>query len=246
MHDLRLHVVSLRYSSWSMRAWLALRHAGADFVMETVELPEVQRQAAGDDGKLAINVPDLASRRRKGSVTGLFPVLWVDGTPIHEALAICEWVAEAYPAAGLWPDAALERARARSVCSEMASGFHNIRGDLNCHIFARAPRRNLRPETQREVDRVIEIWDDLLQQHGGPFLTGRFGIVDCMYFPVLTRFRTYDVELPAALETYARRLESSPPVLACLEQARQASPIPVYDEYVRALGGDPYAIANSA
>jgi glutathione S-transferase len=96
---LELHVVSLRYSSWSMRAWLALRAAGAEFTLRTADLPDMVRQTA-DDGAMQSEITDLAARRRLGTVTGLFPVLWVDGTPVHEALAICEWAAEAYPRAG--------------------------------------------------------------------------------------------------------------------------------------------------
>jgi glutathione S-transferase len=39
MPQLELTVLSLRYSSWSMRPWLALTHAGAAFTTRTVELP---------------------------------------------------------------------------------------------------------------------------------------------------------------------------------------------------------------
>lgn len=237
MSDLRLSVLSLRCSSWSMRPWLALRHAGADFVTETSELAEMQRPS-GDGDQPAV-VTGLQDRRTMGSVTGLFPVLWVGETPIHESLAICEWVAEAYPEAGLWPDDPLPRAQARAVCAEMASGFPNVRADLSCHLFARVPARPLRPETQREVTRIFELWRAQLNRHGGPYLTGRFGIADCMYFPVLSRFRSYAVELPADLEAYAQALESSPAVRALLEEARNAPRIAIYDDYVRSLGGDP-------
>lgn len=241
MSELELSVVSLRYSSWSMRAWLALRHAGVCFITRTAELPDMQAQAQTPGGALTSIVPDLSARRRKGSVTGLFPVLRVDGVPIHEALAICEWVAETYPAAGLWPDDALSRAQARSVCCEMASGFPNIRATLSCHPFARVPGFTPNPEARREIDRVFEIWRDLLERHGGPFLTGRFGVPDCMYYPMVTRFRTYGVTLPADLEAYARHLEASTAVQALVAEGRQAPRIPAYDDYVRGLGGDPDA-----
>jgi glutathione S-transferase len=232
-----------------MRPWLALTHAGATFETETVDLPDLGRQVKEDDGPLraGMEADELPARRQKGSVTGLFPVLWVDDTPIHESLAICEWVAETYPRAGLWPDDPLDRARARSVCSEMAAGFFDVRGDLGCHLFARVPPRELRPEVRAQVRRIFEIWSELLERHGGPMLTGRFGIVDCMYYPVVTRFRTYGVALPPELEAYAERLESSPPVCALVERARHAPHIDAYDAYVRSLGGDPdAAIASGA
>lgn len=127
------------------------------------------------------------------------------------------------------------------MASEMASGFPNLRDDLSCHVFARVPDYSLRPETRLEVERIFEIWTDLLERHGGPFLTGDFGIADCMYFPVVTRFRTYGVALPPRLEAYAREVEASPPALAWLEMARKAPRMPVYDDRIRALGGDPDA-----
>ena len=246
MAELELTVVSLRYSSWSMRAWLALRHAGAEFVTRTADLHDVQAQVRRADGAIEAVVPDLATRRRQGSITGLFPVLRVDGVPVHEALAICEWVAETYPAAGLWPDQALDRARARSVSCEMASGFPNIRATLSCHPFARVPGFVPTPEARREIDRVFEIWRELLDRHGGPFLTGRFGVPDCMYYPMLTRFRTYGVALPADLESYGQAMEACPAVQAVVAEGRHGPRVPVYDDYVRGLGGDPDAALPAA
>lgn len=241
MMDLNLSVLSLRYSSWSMRPWLALTHAGARFDTTTAELPEMQRPTRGDSGGMAAVVTNLAARRYMGSVTGLFPVLRVDGRPIHESLAICEWAAETWPDAGLWPDDPLDRAQARALCCEMLSGFTNLRADLSCHLFARVPPAPLRAETRRDVDRVHEIWRSQLDRHGGPFLGGRFGVLDCMYYPVLTRFRTYGVELPDDLLPYAAALESSPPVQVLVGLARGAPRIAVYDDYVRERGGDPDA-----
>ena len=106
MSQLKLNVLSLRYSSWSMRAWLALSHAGADFSIETVELPNLRKQAMDTDGSKGVASMDSATaheRRALGSVRGFFPVLWTGDVPIHESLAICEYVAERFPEAELWP-----------------------------------------------------------------------------------------------------------------------------------------------
>src|SRR5687767_13539316 len=110
MVPLRLCVLSLRYSSWSMRPWLALRHAGAEFVTDTAVI-ELGKRNPNDpkDAERERSGAELVERRKIGSVTGLFPVLYAGETPIHESLAICEWVGEAFPAAGLWPDEPLER-----------------------------------------------------------------------------------------------------------------------------------------
>lgn len=244
---LKLSVLSLRYSSWSMRAWLVLKQAGADFEAETVSLPHMIDSANSP--------PSLKERRELGSVHGLFPVLHVTldatgettTTSIPESLAICEYVADMHPNAHLWPADPLERARARAICCEMVSGFSGIRGQLSCHMMARVPVGNmdLKPDTLKDIDRVFDIWTEALERSGGPFLFGEhFGIADAMYYPVLTRFRTYNIEWPQGatgdlLKKYAESVESAPAVAELVELAQSEPSIPVYDKYIRDLGGNP-------
>ena len=243
MPALRLVVISLRYSSWSMRPWLVLAHAGASFETETVEL-ELGRQSlgTGQDAALAkVDRSELAERRRRGSVAGLFPVLHVDGAPIHESLAICEYVNEAFPGAQLWPDAVLARARARAISSEMATSFANLRTNMSCHLFGRVAGYAPNAATQRDIDRVFELWREALERSGGPFLFGRFSIADAMFFPVRTRLRTYGIAVPVDLAAYVHAIDELPAVRALHELARSAPAIPAYDAYLRGLGGDPNA-----
>jgi glutathione S-transferase len=228
MAELALTVLSLRYSSWSMRPWLALTHAGARFETRTVELESYETTT-------------LAERRELGSVAGLFPILRVDGQPIHESLAICEYAAEAFPDAGLWPGSMLERARARAICSEMATGFAAMRGEMSCHLFARVPAFEPSDKARANIDRIFEIWTECLEQSGGPFLFGSVSVADFFYYPVLTRFRTYDIELPTPVGAYARALETLPAVDALIRKARTEPPNALYDDYIRKLGGDPQA-----
>jgi glutathione S-transferase len=232
MSKLKLTVLSLRYSSWSMRPWLVLYHTGAPFETETVALPHMARQS---------ETTSLTDRRKLGSVRGLFPVLRVDGTAIHESLAICEYVADAFPDAHLWPAEPLQRAAARAICSEMVSGFSAMRNELSCHLFGRVPSFNPSEAARADIERVFEIWHEKLEASGGPFLFGRFSIADAMYFPVLTRFRTYSVELPRSLASYVEALEAHPAVRALIAVAATAPRIPVYDDYLRRFGGDPDA-----
>jgi len=242
MPQLKLTVLSLRYSSWSMRPWLALTHAGATFTKETVELAHMQQQAdfsAGTIDLTNIEPTPMSDRRALGSVHGLFPVLRVDGVPIHESLAICEYVAEAFPAAGLWPEDPLERAQARAISCEMVGGFASMRNQLSCHLFGRVPGFEPSAETQTDIDRVFELWSACLERSGGPFLFGRFSIADAMYFPVLTRLRTYDISLAAGLDSYAQALDNLPAVQKLIDVARTEPRTVIYDDYVRALGGDP-------
>jgi glutathione S-transferase len=232
MSKLKLTVLSLRYSSWSMRPWLVLYHTGALFETETVALPHMSRQS---------ETTSLAQRRSMGSVRGLFPVLRVDGTPIHESLAICEYVADAFPEAHLWPAEPLRRAAARAICSEMVSGFSAMRNELSCHLFGRVPSFKPSEAARTDIDRVFEIWSEKLEDSGGPFLFGRFTIADAMYYPVLTRFRTYGVSLPTAVAGYAAALDAHPAARALVAVASSAPRIPVYDDYLKRFGGDPDA-----
>jgi glutathione S-transferase len=244
MPSLKLTVLSLRYSSWSMRPWVALTHAGANFSRKTVELVHMQQEADYSQGTIDvtnIEPTPLADRRELGSVHGLFPVLRVDGVPIHESLAICEYVADAYPAAGLWPDDAVNRAQARAVSCEMVSGFADMRGELASHLFARVPDFEPSADAWSDISRVFEIWSECLERSGGPFLFGRFSVADAMYFPVLTRFNTYGIPLPETLSDYARAVDSLPAVRKLFDLAASEPRTPVYDEYIRALGGDPDA-----
>lgn len=239
--QLTLTVLSLRYSSWSMRPWIVLTHAGAPFATETVELPHMTRRTDEPEETLT-----LEERRRLGSVHGLFPVLRVGATPIHESLAICEFVADTFPQAGLWPDDPLRRARARAVCCEMVSGFRAIRGELSSHLFGRVTSYKPGIDTRAEIDRVFELLRECLERSGGPFLFGRFGIADAMYFPMLGRFRTYGVQMPAEVGAYAEAVDAVPAVRALVEAARTAPRLALYDRYLKLLGGDPDAALHAA
>jgi glutathione S-transferase len=234
MPTLKLTVLSLRYSSWSMRPWLALTHAGAKFETETVELADFGTP----------NAPPLAERRKLGSVRGLYPVLRVDGTPIHESLAICEYAAEAFPQAALWPTDPVQRAEARAISCEMLSGFGDLRREMSCALFGRVQGFTPGPAARTDITRVFEIWGEKLERSGGSFLFGRFSIADAMYYPVRTRFRTYGVPIPTSLAAYVQALDSLPAVHTLVELARKAPRIAAYDAAMRKLGGDPDAALN--
>lgn len=222
-----------------MRPWLALTAAGAAFETVTAVLPDLAVQGVGEGpGLVDLAREQLVSRREMGSVTGLFPVLEIGGARIHESLAICEWAADTHPQAGLWPADPVVRAQARAVCSEMATGFANVRTNMACNVYAHVPGFAPDAATSVEIERIHELWAEALERSGGPFLFGeRFGIADAFWFPVVTRFRTYDVALPDALEVYAQTVEASAPAAAWRKAAEKAPVLPVYDAAIRAMGG---------
>lgn len=109
------------------------------------------------------------------------------------------------PEAGLWPQDRAARALARAVSAEMHSGFSALRANMPMNIRSSFPKEGRKPGVQEDIDRVKAIWRLCLSRHGGdgPFLFGGFTIADAMYAPVVSRFRTYAVELGEQEQAYA-------------------------------------------
>jgi glutathione S-transferase len=198
----QLYIGNKNYSSWSLRPWLLMRHAGIAF----------------DELKLRLDFSDDSPfKRTLGAVapTGKVPVLVDEGFAVWDTLAIAEYLAEKFPAKALWPVTVRDRARARSLCAEMHAGFAALRDHFPMIIEASLPEvgaRKLRElaEVRRDVERIAGMWSEQLAASGGPFLFGGFGIVDAYFAPVCTRFRTYGLPLPAAPAAYARRVLELP------------------------------------
>lgn len=170
-----------KWSTWSLRPWLALKRTGAPFTETLVQLREVETSTA---------------EILRHSPSGLVPVLKVDGFVIWDSLAICEYLAERFPEARLWPADPAQRALARSVTAEMHSGFGDLRREcpMDLGLLTTAP---LSEGVQANVRRIVSVWTECLSRSGGPFLFGGWTIADAFYTPVATRFRTYGVDLSA-------------------------------------------------
>jgi glutathione S-transferase len=194
-----------RYSSWSLRPWLVLKHFGLPFE-ETV---------------IGLDLPDTDEKIRKLSPSGRVPAIVDSGLTIWDSLAICEYLAETHADRGLWPKDAGARARARSVSAEMHSGFQDLRNDCGMKVLETFPPAKLRPQTQADVARINAIWSDCLAKSGGPFLFGDFCIADAMYAPVVTRFRTYGLPAEGAVKAYIDTMWNLPALQAWVEGARQ-------------------------
>jgi len=164
-------------SSWSLRPWLAMKHA---------ELPFREIN-------IVLRAPETKAQILRHSPAGKVPALLVDGTVIWDSLAILEYLAEAHPEAQLWPAAPAARARARSVSAEMHSGFAALREHCPMDIVARLPMASLPEAVEADVRRVVAIWQDCRRRFGsgGSLLFGAFTAADAMFAPVATRFRTY-------------------------------------------------------
>jgi glutathione S-transferase len=206
-----LVVGNKNYSSWSLRAWLAMKVLGIPFHEERIPL-------YGQKSKQEI---------LKHSPAGKVPVL-VDGDlHVWDSLAILEYLAEREPR--IWPADAKLRARARSISAEMHSGFRNLRQHMSMNIRRCHPGKGRTPESLADVRRIVEIWSECR----GPFLFGPFCGADAMYAPVVLRFRTYEVELPAACRVYADAMLALPALQEWIRDAeRETESLPQFDLYV--------------
>jgi glutathione S-transferase len=178
---LRLVIGNKNYSSWSFRPWIAMKVVGIAFEAEVISL----------------DAEDFKPRVGRISGTGKVPVLVDAGVRVWESLAILEYLAEKFPAVGLWPADAAARAHARAIAAEMHAGFVPLRRHLPMNMSRPVQPRDLPPEVRSNVLRIEALWADCRTRfgRGGPFLFGAFGAADAMYAPVVSRFHTYGVEV---------------------------------------------------
>ena len=193
-----------KWSSWSLRPWLALKRTGETFKETLVTL----RQGEASDAEIA-----------RYSPSHLVPVLKDGELVVWDSLAICEYLAEKFPAANLWPADLALRALARSAAAEMHSGFTSLRGECPMALEAVPRSVAISEATQKDVRKIVERWNQLLKRSGGPFLLGEWSIADAFYTPVASRFRTYGVHLSDYGDTgpagaYGERLLQAPEFLA--------------------------------
>ena len=189
-----LYVGTKWKSSWSMRPYLALAHAGAPVETRTIFLDQ----------------PDTVAELARVTPAGRVPVLHHDGVVIWDSLAICEYTAELFPEAKLWPTDRVLRAKARMLACEMHAGFAALRRDMWMDLAHDKPGQGHTDEALTDARRVMQIWRDQLAVSGGPFLFGAFTIADAMFAPVTTRFTTYGVELDAPCRAYVAAIAGLP------------------------------------
>lgn len=202
---LTLYVGSKRYSSWSLRPYLALAHTGAAFDCKTILLDQ----------------QDTKSNIAKVNPAGRVPVLHDGELVVWDSLAICEYVSELYPDAKLWPSDRATRAKARAVSAEMHSGFAALRRDMPMDILSKKPGVGHTAEALADAKRVHAIWHEALAASGGPFLFGAFSIADAMFAPVTTRFVTYGVELDGPCRAYVDAVYALPGMKAWFADAER-------------------------
>ena len=209
---LQLYIGNKNYSSWSMRPWVLLKQAGIAFE----EVP-VRFDSFAADSQFRKTLSGITP-------TSKVPVLVDGGLAVWDTLAIAEYLAEQFPEHSLWPRDAAARARARSVCAEMHSGFAALRSHCPMNIEAQLADIGAlvwrdRPAVRADVQRLVDMWTGLLQAHGGPLLFGPFSVADAYFAPVCMRLRTYALPVPEAVSAYVDAVCALPGVKAWVDGA---------------------------
>jgi len=195
MAQATLLISSKNYSSWSLRGFLLVRLSGLPFDEKVADADDPNNRAELLMQSSSIRVPSLVH----GDVT------------VWDTLAIAEYLNEIYPEAGMWPADQIARARCRSICGEMHSGFAALRGALPMNLRLFRPGFAVWSAVQADINRITEIWRECLELSKGPWLFGaKPTVADAMYAPVATRFRTYDVKLDPTSERYCAQVLSWP------------------------------------
>ena len=223
---MKLYIGNKNYSSWSMRSWVLLTQAGIPF--DEVML---RFDAFTPDSNFKAALRDV-------SPTGKVPVL-VDGDlVVWDTLAIAEYLAEQFPEKALWPRDKAARARARSLCAEMHSGFTGLRSHCPMNIEASLPVVGAlvwrdQPAVRADLARLSAMWQQCLDEHGGPLLFGDFSVADAFYAPVCMRLRTYALPVPADVRAYVERVCALPGVQAWIDGALAEQDFRAFEEPYR-------------
>lgn len=203
--ELILVIGNKNYSSWSMRPWVVLTAFDIPF----------------KEVRILLDQPDTTNRIGEYSLAGRVPVLIDAELTVWDSLAICEYLAEQFSDMKLWPQNVTARASARSICAEMHSSFSALRSSMTMDIRASRPGEGRTPQTQADIGRISEIWEECLSKYGHhQFLFGDFSIADAYFAPVVMRFRTYGVFLAPALQAYMERVIAHPAVSSWIQDAK--------------------------
>ncbi|MEO8014173.1 MAG: glutathione S-transferase family protein [Polaromonas sp.] len=223
---LKLYIGNKNYSSWSMRPWVLLTQA--DIAFEEI----VVRFDSFDEGS------EFRKQISTVSPVGKVPVLDDDGFRVWDTLAIAEYLAELFPEKNLWPQGVQARARARSICAEMHSGFAALRGACPMNIEADLASAGQlvwrdKPGVRADVARLVAMWRELLAGHEGPMLFGDFCIADAFFAPVCMRLKSYALPVPDDIAAYIERLCAMPGVKGWIAGALAENDFRAFEEPYR-------------
>lgn len=210
---MQLFIGNKNYSTWSLRAWYLLSKFNVSF----------------KEQQLALDTPEFYEALKNKFPVQKVPALIDAELTVWDSLAICEYINDAYLNGAAWPSEIAQRAKARSLAAEMHSGFAALRNEMPMNI--RAKRHvELSEQAKKDIARIDEIFSSQQQSYPNMWLFGDFSIVDAMFAPVVLRFKTYQVELSCAAQTYCQHLLACPVIKIWISEALKETDIVDCDE----------------
>jgi len=172
-------------STWSLRVWICSQLAQLDVEVNVIDLTN----------------SDYKSKIFKHSVTGLVPSLNEGSFVIHDSLAIAEYFNECSEGA-LYPSPSYERALARSLCSELHSGFMSLRSQCPFSLEQVTPLLEFTNDIDNELTRIEKIFGSAHL----PFMFNSAGVVDAFYSILAFRLKAYGIEFQGKAGAYQQSL----------------------------------------
>lgn len=206
---MKLIIGNKNYSSWSLRPWMLLSYFNQTF----------------SEHKITLFTDDMEAKMSNYCPNYKVPVLITEQQRIWDSLAICEYLNEEKLDKKAWPSSPLVRAKARSICAEMHSGFNAMRHEMPMNCRRNKGSIMLTDSAQNDIKRIIAIFSDCLNTSKGPFLFGNFTIADAFYLPVVIRFDIYNISVPIVIKTYMDQMIALPAYQLWLNEAKNESEV---------------------
>ena len=176
-------------STWSLRVWICSQLAQLDIDVNVIDLSQ----------------SNYKSEILKHSITGLVPCLNEGTVIIHDSLAIAEYFNECSDGA-IYPSLRSERALARSLCSELHSGFMGLRSQCPFSLEQVTPLSEFDKDIGNELTRIEAIFGAARL----PFMFNSAGIVDAFYSILAFRLKAYGIQFKGNAGAYQKSLLNWP------------------------------------
>lgn len=196
---MKLIIGNKAYSSWSLRGWLACKHAGLPFEEVVVPLYDQDWEKRREGDEFAPS-------------SGKVPILWDGDIVVWDSLAIIEYLNDKTGGTRFWPEDMAARAMARSMAAEMHSSFAALRRKHSMNVRQIYVPQAPDEDVAHDLGRLVELWAEARSRYGGggDFLFGEFGAADIMFAPVATRIVTYSLPVPRFAQAYVMALIKHP------------------------------------
>jgi glutathione S-transferase len=205
MPNLELIIGNKNYSSWSLRAWIWMRHLEVEFKETMVPLDQ----------------PETGQTLENWFSDNKVPILLVDEHQIWDSMAILEFISRLKPEQSE-PDNNIAAGIMRSLCAEMHSGFFALRAELPMNCRREISRIKISEDCQRDINRIESLWQHARQysDQKDEFLFGRYSMADAMFAPVVWRLHVYDIELSENSRGYLAHCLKHPAMKEWYEASR--------------------------